>query len=184
MNNTQEDVLKGYQEDLEEASRRGLLPSRQKFRNMLNLDLVFSVEIDYNHVIRDVFPSVEADFSTEGISNPRVFWQKFQPIGKGSGVHNIRMNLLRTHSAISVVENEVSLAESSERYATLGEALCFIKQNPNSFGQLPLITVYEFDTGMRAAVFIGSLSGGNRRVIRFRSIDSKWKGCHHLIVSQ
>lgn len=184
MNTTQAAVLRGYQEDLEEAFRRGLLPSREEFRTMLNLVLVFSVDVNYNHTIRDIFPSVELDFYTEGISNSRVFWRKFQPIGKGSGIHTVKMNLLRTDTPISVADNERSLAERSERYATLGEGLCFIKQNPSAIGRLPLITVYEFTTGERASVFIGSLSGGNTRVIRFRSIDSKWKGCRHLIVTQ
>lgn len=184
MNTTQAAVLRGYQEDLEEAFRRGLLPSREEFRTALNLDLVLDVEVNYNHSIGYVFPSVELDFYTDGINDPRVFWQKFQPIGRGSGIQTLRMSLLHSITPISVEENERSLAERSERYATLGEGLCFIKQNPNVVGRLPLITVYDFNVGVRAAVFIGSLSGGNRKVIRFRPLDSKWRGCHHLIVTQ
>lgn len=174
--------LHPYLQDLEEAFRKGIIPSRESFRAMLGLDLMLKVRVDYIHSIQEAFPLLMGDFKIEGINDPETFWATFQLMGNDFEIRRVNVMISDLHTPTSVSEFESTFRGRGVKYATLGEGLSLIYQNPTATDRLPFVTVHEFSDGERAAVFIGSLSGGKRRVIRFKPIDFKFRGCRHLIV--
>lgn len=175
--------LNPYFQDLEEAFRKGIIPSRESFRVMLGLDLILKVCVDYTQSIQETFPLLMDDFEIEGINDPPTFWAAFLPMGNDFGIRRVNVTISDPHTPTNVSEFESTLRGRGVRYATLGEGLSLIYQNPTVTNWPPFVTVHEFGAGERAAVFIGSLSGGERRVIRFKKIDFELRGCRHLIVT-
>ncbi len=172
-----------YLQDLEEAFRRGILPSREGFRSMLGLDLILGIRVDYGRSIQEAFPHVVERFEIEGLNEGRSgFWTTPQSVGDGSGLRMVNMQLLDPGLPGAVSDLEGPLPERAVRYATLGEAIHFVNRNPGVAIRFPFVSVHRLASGQRAAVFIGSLSGREKRVIRFKPIDHKWRGCRHLVV--
>lgn len=164
----------GHILDLLELIKRGTLPSRTRFRELLGLGEELNAFVNYQTSIEREFSQLLAAFRIEQPRGDSGFNDQISYHRDSS--EKVTFEVIKLRAGISGDEALDNLAIQGFRPANLGEALFLIRAFPNFLKKRPIL-VFHFPEKVEEPfiVFLGYEGTSNWPTLRFRSMKTKWR---------
>lgn len=172
--------LDGYISDLRESIKKGTLPPRAEFRELLGLGEELKAIVHHAATIESEFGELLKTFHCELPFGDPGFNDQ---ISFSTHDAELAFKVIKLRVGISGNEAMIELSNLGFRPAGLGEALFLIKAFPDFLKKEPILVLhFPYESEGPSVVFLGYEGSSKRPTLRFRDMNMQWRAPNFLSV--